>query len=207
VIVAGEQGLSEGEVDPDPLVEFGRLYRLAEESGVMQPDAMALATATADGVPSARMVLLKGVDERGFVFFTNYESRKAVELAENPRAALILYWVSLRRQVRVTGRVDPITQEESEAYFRSRPFGSRLAAWASRQSSVIPDRSVLEDEYRRLEAEYGDEDVPLPPFWGGYRLTPDAVEFWMGRENRLHDRLRYRRDADASGWIIERLSP
>jgi pyridoxamine 5'-phosphate oxidase len=206
VIVAGEQGLSEGEVDPDPLVEFGRWYRLAEESGVVQPDAMALATATADGVPSARMVLLKGVDDRGFVFFTNYESRKARELAENPRAALILYWVSLRRQVRVTGRVDPIAQEESEAYFRGRPYGSRLAAWASRQSSVIPDRSVLEDEYRRLEAKYADDDVPLPPFWGGYRLTPDTVEFWVGRENRLHDRLRYRR-GDGDGWVIERLSP
>jgi pyridoxamine 5'-phosphate oxidase len=204
--VAGEQGLSEGEVDPDPLVEFGRWYRLAQESDVPQPDAMALATATADGVPSARMVLLKGVDERGFVFFTNYESRKARELAENPRGALILYWVAIRRQVRVTGRVGPITREESEAYFRSRPYGSRLAAWASRQSSVIPDRSVLEAEYLRLEAEYADEDVPLPPFWGGYRLTPDTVEFWMGRENRLHDRLRYRR-ADAGDWVIERLSP
>jgi pyridoxamine 5'-phosphate oxidase len=204
--VSGEQGLSEGDVDPDPLVEFRRWYRLAEDSGVPQPDAMTLATATADGAPSARMVLLKGVDDQGFVFFTNYESRKAREMAENPRAALILYWVALRRQVRVTGRVEPITAEESEAYFRSRAFGSRLAAWASRQSSIIPDRSVLEDEYRRLEAEYADGDVPLPPFWGGYRVTPDTVEFWMGRENRLHDRLRYRRGA-GSEWVIERLSP
>jgi pyridoxamine 5'-phosphate oxidase len=204
--VSGEQGLSEGDVDPDPLVEFRRWYRLAEESGVPQPDAMTLATATADGAPSARMVLLKGVDDQGFVFFTNYESRKARELAENPRAALILYWVALRRQVRVTGRVELVTAEESEAYFRSRPFGSRLAAWASRQSSLIPDRSVLEDEYRRLEAEYADGDVPLPPFWGGYRVTPDTVEFWKGRENRLHDRLRYRR-GDRGEWVIERLSP
>jgi pyridoxamine 5'-phosphate oxidase len=204
--VSGEQGLSEGDVDPDPLVEFRRWYRLAEESGVPQPDAMTLATATADGAPSARMVLLKGVDDQGFVFFTNYESRKAREMAENPRAALILYWVALRRQVRATGRVEPITAEESEAYFRSRPFGSRLAAWASRQSSLIPDRSVLEDEYRRLEAEYADGEVPLPPFWGGYRVTPDTVEFWMGRENRLHDRLRYRRE-DRGEWVIERLSP
>jgi pyridoxamine 5'-phosphate oxidase len=206
VIVAGEQGLSEGEVDPDPLVEFRHWYGLAEESGVPQPDAMTLATATADGAPSARMVLLKGADDRGFIFFTNYESRKARELAENPRAALILYWVSLRRQVRVTGQVEPLPAEESEAYFRSRPFGSRLAAWASRQSIVIPDRSELEDEYRRLEAEYADGDVPLPPFWGGYRVTPDTVEFWMGRENRLHDRLRYRR-GDRGEWVIERLSP
>jgi pyridoxamine 5'-phosphate oxidase len=204
--VSGEQGLSEGDVDPDPLVEFRRWYRLAEESGVPQPDAMTLATATADGAPSARMVLLKGVDDQGFVFFTNYESRKAREMAENPRAALILYWVALRRQVRATGRVEPITAEESEAYFRSRPFGSRLAAWASRQSSLIPDRSVVEDEYRRLEAEYADGEVPLPPFWGGYRVTPDTVEFWMGRENRLHDRLRYRRE-DRGEWVIERLSP
>jgi pyridoxamine 5'-phosphate oxidase len=204
--VSGEQGLSEGDVDPDPLVEFRRWYRLAEESGVPQPDAMTLATATADGAPSARMVLLKGVDDQGFVFFTNYESRKARELSENPRASLVLYWVALRRQVRVTGRVEPITAEESEAYFRSRPFGSRLAAWASRQSSLLPDRSVLEDEYRRLEAEYAGGDVPLPPFWGGYRVTPDTVEFWMGRENRLHDRLRYRR-RDRGEWVIERLSP
>jgi pyridoxamine 5'-phosphate oxidase len=204
--VSGEQGLSEDDVDPDPLVEFRRWYRLAEESGIPQPDAMTLATSTADGAPSARMVLLKGVDDQGFVFFTNYESRKARELAENPRAALILYWVALRRQVRVTGRVEPITPDESEAYFRSRPFGSRLAAWASRQSSLIPDRSVLEDEYRRLEAEYADGDVPLPPYWGGYRVTPDTVEFWMGRENRLHDRLRYRR-GDRGEWVIERLSP
>jgi pyridoxamine 5'-phosphate oxidase len=204
--VSGEQGLSEGDVDPDPLIEFRRWYRLAEESGVPQPDAMTLATATADGAPSARMVLLKGVDDQGFVFFTNYESRKARELAENPRAALILYWVALRRQVRVTGRVEPLTAEESEAYFRSRPFGSRLAAWASRQSSLILDRSVLEDEYRRLEAEHADGDVPLPPFWGGYRVTPDTVEFWVGRENRLHDRLRYRR-RDEGEWVIERLSP
>jgi pyridoxamine 5'-phosphate oxidase len=204
--VSGEQGLSEGEVDPDPLVEFRRWYQLAEESGVPQADAMTLATSTSDGAPSARMVLLKGVDDQGFVFFTNYESRKAREMAENPRAALILYWVSLRRQVRVTGRVEAISPEESQAYFRSRPYGSRLAAWASRQSSVIPDRSVLEDEYRRLEAEYSDGDVPLPPFWGGYRVTPDTVEFWMGRENRLHDRLRYRR-GDRGEWVIERLSP
>jgi pyridoxamine 5'-phosphate oxidase len=205
--VPGEQGLFEDDLDPDPLVEFRRWYRLAEESGVPQPDAMTLATATSDGVPSARMVLLKGVDDDGFVFFTNYESRKAQELAENPRAALILYWVALRRQVRVTGRVEPVPREESEAYFRTRPFGSRLAAWASHQSSVIHGREVLEGEYRRLKAEYADGNVPLPPFWGGYRVTPDTVEFWMSRENRLHDRLRYRRDADAGGWVIERLSP
>ena len=204
--MADDQGLSEGDVDPDPLVEFRRWYRLAEESGLAQPDAMTLATATPDGAPSARMVLLKGVDDGGFVFFTNYESRKARELAENPRAALILYWSPIRRQVRVTGRVERLPAAESEEYFRSRPRGSRLAAWASRQSSVIPERAVLEDEYRRLEAEYADGDVPLPPFWGGYRVSPEVVEFWMGRENRLHDRLRYTRQGDGS-WVIERLAP
>jgi pyridoxamine 5'-phosphate oxidase len=204
--MADEQGLSEGDVDPDPLAEFRSWYRLAEGSGVPQPDAMTLATATPDGIPSARMVLLKGVDDGGFVFFTNYESRKARELSENPRAALILYWSAIRRQVRITGRVERLSQPESEEYFRSRPRGSRLAAWASRQSEVIADRSVLEDEYRRHENEYVDADVPLPPFWGGYRVTPEVVEFWMGRENRLHDRLRYTRQRDGS-WAVERLAP
>jgi pyridoxamine 5'-phosphate oxidase len=204
--MADEQGLSEGDVDPDPLVEFRSWYRLAEESGVPQPDAMTLATSTPDGIPSARMVLLKGVDDGGFVFFTNYESRKAHELSENPRAALILYWSAIRRQVRISGRAERLSQPESEEYFRSRPRGSRLAAWASRQSEVIADRSVLEDEYRRLENEYADADVPLPPFWGGYRVTPDVVEFWKGRENRLHDRLRYTRRRDGS-WAVERLAP
>jgi pyridoxamine 5'-phosphate oxidase len=204
--MADEQGLSEGDVDPDPLVEFRSWYRLAEEAGVTQPDAMTLATATPDGVPSARMVLLKGVDDGGFVFFTNYESRKASELSENPRAALILYWSAIRRQVRITGRAERLSQPESEEYFRTRPRGSRLAAWASHQSEVIADRSVLEDEYRRLESEYADADVPLPPFWGGYRVTPEVVEFWMGRENRLHDRLRYTRQRDGS-WAVERLAP
>ena len=201
-----EQGLSEGDVDPDPLVEFRSWYRLAEESGAPQPDAMTLATTTPDGIPSARMVLLKGVDDEGFVFFTNYESRKARELSENPRAALILYWSAIRRQVRITGRAERLSQPESEEYFRSRPRGSRLAAWASRQSEVIADRSVLEDEYRRLEKQYADADVPLPPFWGGYRVTPDVVEFWKGRENRLHDRLRYTRQRHGS-WAVERLAP
>jgi pyridoxamine 5'-phosphate oxidase len=204
--MADEQGLSEGDVDPDPLVEFRSWYRLAEEAGVPQPDAMTLATATPDGVPSARMVLLKGVDDGGFVFFTNYESRKASELSENPRAALILYWSAIRRQVRITGRAERLSQPESEEYFRTRPRGSRLAAWASHQSEVIADRSVLEDEYRRLESEYADADVPLPPFWGGYRVTPEVVEFWMGRENRLHDRLLYTRQRDGS-WAVERLAP
>jgi pyridoxamine 5'-phosphate oxidase len=190
----------------NPIGEFEELLAAAEAAGEPEPTAMTLATASADGAPSARMVLLKGVDRRGFVFFTNYESRKARELAENPRAALILYWSPIRRQVRVTGRVERLPAAESEAYFRSRPRGSRLAAWASRQSSVIPERAVLEDEYRRLEAEYEGGDVPLPPFWGGYRVSPEVVEFWRGRENRLHDRLRYTRQEGGS-WVIERLAP
>lgn len=201
-----EPGLSAADVDPDPIVQFGRWYREAEEAGLFQPDAMTLATATADGIPSARMVLLKGFDEHGFSFFTNYGSRKARELDENPRAALVVYWPELRRQVRVTGRVERLPRDESEAYFRTRPHGSRLAAWASRQSRVIPSRDVLEGEYRRLEAEYAGGDVPLPPFWGGFRVVPDSVELWMGRPNRLHDRLRYSRRPDGS-WAIERLSP
>jgi pyridoxamine 5'-phosphate oxidase len=204
--MSDEKGLSEGDLDPDPLTEFRRWYRLAEESGIPQPDAMTLATATPDGVPSARMVLLKGVDDGGFVFYTNYESRKARELTENPRGALVLYWNPLRRQVRVNGRVERVSSGESQEYFRTRPYGSRLAAWASRQSHVIADRSGLEEEYRRLERKYAGGDVPLPPFWGGYRVVPDAVEFWMGRENRLHDRLRYSRQRDGS-WVIERLAP
>jgi pyridoxamine 5'-phosphate oxidase len=201
-----DAGLSEAEVDSDPIVQFGRWYREAEEAGLFQPDAMMLATATRDGVPSARMVLLKGFDDRGFSFFTNYGSHKARELDENPRAALVMYWAELRHQVRVTGRVERLPQDQSEAYFRTRPLGSRLAAWASRQSRVIPNREVLEGEYRRLEAEYAGREVPLPPFWGGFRIVPDSVELWMGRPNRLHDRLRYSRRPDGS-WTIERLSP
>jgi pyridoxamine 5'-phosphate oxidase len=201
-----DAGLSEADVDPDPIVQFGHWYREAEEAGLFQPDAMMLATATRDGIPSARMVLLKGFDDRGFSFFTNYGSHKARELDENPRAALVVYWPELRHQVRVTGRVERLPQDESEAYFRTRPLGSRLAAWASRQSRVIRNREVLEGEYRRLEAEYAGREVPLPPFWGGFRVVPDSVELWMGRPNRLHDRLRYSRRPDGS-WTIERLSP
>ena len=202
----GREGLVEADVDPDPVVQFGRWFDDAKAAGLVEPSAMALATATADGVPSARMVLLRGVDQRGFVFYTNYESRKAAELAANPRAALVFWWGELQRQIRVEGPVERTSQEESAAYFRTRPPGSRLSAWASPQSRVIPGRAVGDERVAELAAGHPDGDIPLPPFWGGYRLVPEVVELWQGRPNRLHDRLRYTRSADG-GWRIERLAP
>jgi pyridoxamine 5'-phosphate oxidase len=199
------EGLVEADVDPDPVVQFGRWFDDANAADLVEPSAMTLATAGADGVPSARMVLLRGVDQRGFVFYTNYESRKAAELAANPRAALVFWWGALQRQVRVEGPVERTSQEESEAYFRTRPLGSRLSAWASPQSRVIPGRAVLDERVAELAARHPDGDVPLPPFWGGYRLVPEVVELWQGRPNRLHDRLRYTRTP--GGWRIERLAP
>ena len=168
--------------------------------------AMTLATADKQGRPSAREVLLKGVDERGFIFFTNYDSRKAQELAENPQAAVVFYWSELERQVCVAGDVSKLPEAESEAYFRSRPRGSRLAAWASKQSGVIRDRAELEEEWKQLEARYAGQEVPRPPYWGGYVLRPTRVEFWQGRPNRLHDRFRYTRQPDGR-WSLERLAP
>ena len=200
------KGLAEGDVDPDPVVQFGRWLGDAQAAGLVEPTATTLATATADGRPSARMVLLRGVDQRGFVFYTNYESRKAAELAANPRAALVFWWGELQRQVRVEGRVERTSQEESAAYFATRPLGSRLSAWASPQSQVIAGRAVLERRVAELAAAYPGGDVPLPPFWGGYRLVHEVVELWHGRPNRLHDRLRYTR-AEGGGWRIERLAP
>ena len=197
--------LSEADVDPDPVVQFGRWFDDARAADLVEPSAMTLATATADGVPSARMVLLRGVDQRGFVFYTNYESRKAAELAANPRAALVFWWGALQRQVRVEGPVQPTSQEESAAYFRTRPPGSRLSAWASPQSRVIPGREVLDRRVAELAAAHPDGDVPLPPFWGGYRLVPEVVELWQQRPDRLHDRLRYTRTP--GGWRVERLAP
>ncbi len=169
-------------------------------------NAMTLATADATGAPSARIVLLKAFDERGFVFFTDYRSRKGAELEANPRAALVFYWGELERQVRITGGVALASREESQRYFRSRPLGSRLGAWASHQSQVIAGRGALESDFREVEARYGDQDVPLPPHWGGFRVVPDAIEFWQGRESRLHDRIRYVRETGRK-WRIERLSP
>ena len=166
---------------------------------------MTLATASAGGAPSARVVLLKGLDERGFVFYSNYESRKARELGENPLAALVFHWREFGRQVRVEGRVSRVSAAESDDYFRTRPLGSRLAAWASPQSEVIQSREALDERFAGVAAVYEGRDVPLPPFWGGFRLDPDAVEFWQHRDDRLHDRLRYRRSG--GGWTLERLAP
>ncbi len=167
---------------------------------------MVVATTGADGQPSARMVLLKEVNEDGFVFYTNYTSRKGRELAQNPRAALVFYWPQLSRQVRVTGNVTKTTRSQSEAYFRTRPRGAQLGAWASRQSSIIPDRQTLEARVRKMEAKFADKPIPAPPNWGGYRLRPDSIEFWQGRADRLHDRIRYSRGTRRA-WRMARLSP
>ena len=199
------EALAEADVDADPVVQFGRWFEQAEEAGLLEPTAMTLATATPDGRPSARMVLLRGFDERGFCFYTNYESRKGTELAANPRAALVFWWGELERQVRIEGTVSVTSREESEAYFHSRPPGSQLSAAASPQSRVIGDRAVLERRVAELATATHDGKVPLPEFWGGYRLVHEVVEFWQGRPNRLHDRLRYRRAGGA--WKIERLAP
>jgi pyridoxamine 5'-phosphate oxidase len=188
---------------------FVRLYKrllLMGGAELMDLTAMTLATADKEGRPSARVVLLKGVDERGFVFYTNYESRKAQELAENPQAALVFYWSDQERQVCIAGEVGKLSPEESDAYFKTRPRGSRLGAWASKQSGVIRDRAALEEKWKQMEAKYLGEEIPRPAFWGGYLLRPKRMEFWQGRANRLHDRFRYTRQADQS-WVIERLSP
>jgi pyridoxamine 5'-phosphate oxidase len=196
--------LDEDNVDPDPIAEFHRWFSEAGEAKVLEPNAMALATATPDGKPSVRIVLLKGYDERGFVFFTDYRSRKGTELEGNPQAALVLHWPELERQVRISGPVSAVSREDSEIYFRSRPRTSRLSTWVSHQSQVIADRSTLEQRVREMQARFPD-DVPLPPSWGGYRVAPESIEFWQGRESRLHDRLRYVREN--SGWRLERLAP
>jgi len=189
----------------DPLELFEHWFAEAKRAGVEVPEAMTLATATGGGVPSARMVLLKGADEDGFVFYTGYGSRKSNELEQNPRAALVFYWRPLGRQVRVEGSVERVSEPESAAYFAARPRGSQLAAWASQQSRPLGSREELDRRYAELEREYEGRDVPLPPHWGGYRLRPEAIEFWEHRENRLHDRLRYARARE--GWKVERLSP
>ena len=191
-------GLREEDLDPDPIRQFRRWH---EEAGT---DAMVVATASADGSPSGRVALLKGADERGFVFYTSYESAKAADLAANPRAALVFHWPP-ERQVRLGGSVEGVSREEAQDYWRTRPRPSQIGAWASHQSAVIAGRQVLEDRVAELTDRFGDGEVPLPPRWGGYRVVPDWLEFWHHREDRLHDRLRYRRQAGR--WLLERLAP
>jgi pyridoxamine 5'-phosphate oxidase len=198
-------GLLEKDLARDPFRQFDKWFQEAEAAKLTEPNAMTLATATKDGRPSARTVLLKGVDGRGFVFYTNYESRKGRELAENPRASLLLPWIGLERQVIIEGPLTRLSREESAAYFHSRPRASQLGAWVSQQSSIITGRSALEDAMKALEKKHAGAEIPLPPAWGGYRLAPESVEFWQGRRSRLHDRLRYRREGGE--WIVERLAP
>jgi pyridoxamine 5'-phosphate oxidase len=204
--------LREPDVDRDPVSQFAAWQQEASGAGVREAEAVALATASAEGRPSVRMVLLKAFDERGFVFFSNYESRKGRELSENPRAALLFHWDPLGRQVRIEGPVTRTSAEETEEYVRSRPRASQLSALASPQSETVADRAALERRVSELEFRYGDGELPVPDNWGGFRLHPEAFEFWQQRSDRLHDRLVYRRDdadadADAGGWLIERLAP
>ncbi|MBA2376038.1 MAG: pyridoxamine 5'-phosphate oxidase [Actinomycetota bacterium] len=198
-------GLHESDLDPDPVEQFRAWLSDAFDANLVEPNAMTLATATSDGIPSARIVLLRGFDERGFCFYTNYEGRKGGELSSNPRAALVFYWGALERQVRIEGGVSRLSEEESGEYFASRPRGSRIGAWVSEQSELLEKREALEERVEELEREYADGEIPRPHFWGGFRVEPERVEFWQGRESRLHDRLLYERGGD--GWGIVRLQP
>jgi pyridoxamine 5'-phosphate oxidase len=199
------RGLTELTAGPDPVALFADWFASAKQAGLMLPEAMTVATASREGSPSARMMLLKAFGADGFVFYTNYESRKASELEENPRAALVLHWPTLQRQVRVEGRVERLSPEDSTAYFDSRPRGSRIGAWASKQSSPLENREDLERRFKESEQQFADGRIPLPPYWGGFRVIPEFIEFWQGRINRLHDRLRYSRTSD--GWTVQRLYP
>lgn len=202
----GLAGLQEKDLAKNPFRQFEAWFQEAAAAQITEPNAMTLATVGRDGRPSARTVLLKGSDGRGFVFYTNYDSRKARELEGNGRAALLFAWVPMERQIIIEGPVARVSREESAAYFQSRPRASQLAAWASPQSTVVAGRAVLEESFRVIEKKYEGREVPLPPNWGGFRLAPETVEFWQGRRSRLHDRLRYRREPGAD-WVVERLAP
>ncbi|AFY67766.1 pyridoxamine 5'-phosphate oxidase [Geitlerinema sp. PCC 7407] len=200
------QGLLKQDVDSDPFRQFHRWFEQALAAELPEPNAMTIASATPDGRPSARMVLLKNLDDQGFVFYTNYESHKGQELLANPWASLVFWWAELERQVRVEGRVEQVSAAESDAYFHSRPRSSQLGAWASNQSRIVDDRADLEQRLAELEAQYGeDQPIPRPPHWGGFRVVPEVIEFWQGRPNRLHDRIVYRHKAGA--WTLARLAP
>ena len=199
------QGLPDASADRDPIELFGEWFEQAKESGILLPESASLATATHDGVPSSRMVLLKSFAADGFVFYTNYGSRKAREMDENPRASLLLHWVILERQIRVEGSVERISVEASAAYFRTRARGSQIGAWVSRQSEELEDRSVLKRRTEEIQQRFKGQDVPFPPFWGGYRLVPESIEFWQGRLNRLHDRLLFAREGES--WSARRVYP
>jgi pyridoxamine 5'-phosphate oxidase len=201
----GREPLNESTLLPDPIAQFQLWFDEASKSGIPEPNAMSLATADASGQPSCRTVLLKDLDERGFVFFTNYGSRKAQQMAANPQAALLFPWIALERQVEVAGRVEKISEAESLEYFLSRPFGSRIGAWVSEQSSVIPSRDVLVSRFEELKKQFADGNVPKPEGWGGYRVVPETIEFWQGGADRLHDRFLYSRAG--AGWKISRLAP
>lgn len=199
-------GLTEKDLARDPFRQFEKWFQEAEAAKIPEPNAMTLATATREGRPSARTVLLKGLDGRGFVFYSNYESRKGREIEANPQVALVFPWIALERQVIIEGALTKVAREESETYFHSRPRASQLGAWVAQQSAIISGRPLLEDNMKALEKKHAGQEVPLPPNWGGWRVSPETVEFWQGRRSRLHDRLRYRRGKDG-GWSVERLAP
>jgi len=200
-----KNGLLESDVDPDPIRQFSVWFEQATKSGIMEPNAMSHATVSPDGQPSMRIVLLKGIDDRGFIFFTNYESRKGKDLEVNPKSSLLFFWGELERQVRIEGTIERIDKHSSKSYFDSRPEGSRVGAWSSNQSEIVASRDVLENRFDENMRRFAGKDIPMPDYWGGYRLVPAMLEFWQGRGSRMHDRIRYRL-IDGS-WVIDRLSP